>query len=39
MEDKCHAFLLLLANPVAQEEVSAFQHKQVEHFLKFSPYV
>jgi hypothetical protein len=33
MEDRCHAFLLLLVNLWAQEGVSAFQQKQFEQLL------
>jgi hypothetical protein len=35
MEDKCHAFLLLLDTSWAQEGVIAFQQKQFEHLLQY----
>jgi hypothetical protein len=39
MEHRSHAFLLLLVNPWAQEEVGAFQQKQSKNLLQFPPYV
>jgi hypothetical protein len=35
MEERCQAFLLLLANLRAQEGVSAFQEKQFEGLLHY----